>query len=221
MVKSQLTIDAFPRSKTIAFEDADERHDHTRGVTTAREDGFFPRTGTIRSIGNSGCNVRARLTEDRIPTVSSFPRTYSLKPTPSRKPDARLTGFGGFPTPIEIVSSVAGKLFPKLKDTMSRTMSIPRVNTVSGRGSTNNGEGKEVPYISFDAVVGRNSRFHGLTEDQMDELGGVEYRALKVLVWIVGGVGPSRETKLMTVLCVCATGRVCDHCAVYRSGGKV
>jgi hypothetical protein len=47
---------------------------------------------------------------------------------------------------------------------------------------------KEVAYISFAAVVGRNSRFEGLTEEQMEELGGVEYRALRVLLWIVIGV---------------------------------
>jgi hypothetical protein len=35
---------------------------------------------------------------------------------------------------------------------------------------------KPVSYISFDAVVGRNSKFHGLTSAQQDELGGVEYR---------------------------------------------
>lgn len=44
---------------------------------------------------------------------------------------------------------------------------------------------KEVPYISFSAVIGRNSHFKDLTDEQMDELGGVEYRALKVLLVIV------------------------------------
>jgi hypothetical protein len=48
---------------------------------------------------------------------------------------------------------------------------------------------KVVPYISFDAVVGRNSTFHLLTNEQLEELGGVEYRALNALLFIVGGVG--------------------------------
>jgi len=47
---------------------------------------------------------------------------------------------------------------------------------------------KQVPYISFDAVVGRNSAFHLLTHEQLDEIGGVEYRALNALLWIVAAV---------------------------------
>ena len=45
-----------------------------------------------------------------------------------------------------------------------------------------------VPYVSFDAIVGRNSTFHRLNSEQRDELGGIEYRALKALLWIVGAV---------------------------------
>ena len=47
---------------------------------------------------------------------------------------------------------------------------------------------KTVPYISFDAVVGRNSAFPYLTNTQIEELGGVEYRALNALLWIVAAV---------------------------------
>ena len=55
-------------------------------------------------------------------------------------------------------------------------------------GTGGAGASKEVPYISFSAVVGRNSHFHDLTEEQMEELGGIEYRALKALLIIVVGV---------------------------------
>ena len=67
---------------------------------------------------------------------------------------------------------------------------MPRTSTIGGRGTIDAGDTKtkEVPYISFAATVGRNSRFTGLTEEQMNELGGVEYRALKVLLVIVIGV---------------------------------
>jgi hypothetical protein len=53
-------------------------------------------------------------------------------------------------------------------------------------GSGGGGDG--VQYVSFDAIVGRNSVFHMLTVDEMDELGGVEWRALNALLWIVGFV---------------------------------
>jgi len=40
---------------------------------------------------------------------------------------------------------------------------------------------RTVNYTSGQIVVGRNSQFHGLTEEVLEELGGVEYRALKIL----------------------------------------
>lgn len=119
--------------------------------------------------------------------------------------DPKLTGYGGFPTPIKLLRDLFTRLFPETSNSLSKTLTMPRTNTISGKSSSGRngiagalaaigaeasgpGGGKEVPYISFDAVVGRNSNFKDLTEEQMDELGGVEYRALKVLLWIVVGV---------------------------------
>lgn len=48
--------------------------------------------------------------------------------------------------------------------------------------------GKDVPYIDFAAVVGRNSTFIDLTEEQLEVLGGAEYIALKFLLKVVAGV---------------------------------
>lgn len=45
-----------------------------------------------------------------------------------------------------------------------------------------------MPYFSFAAIVGKNSAFHDLTDEELDELGGVEYRALKMLAWLVPAV---------------------------------
>ncbi|KAL4867106.1 hypothetical protein BDV12DRAFT_171966 [Aspergillus spectabilis] len=42
-----------------------------------------------------------------------------------------------------------------------------------------------LPYLSWDATVGRNSNFIDLTEEQRDELGGIEYRALKTLAVVL------------------------------------
>lgn len=41
------------------------------------------------------------------------------------------------------------------------------------------------PYLSWAPTVGRNSAFYGLTEAQREELGGIEYRALKTLAIIL------------------------------------
>ena len=56
---------------------------------------------------------------------------------------------------------------------MSNNMNLPLSRTMS----TN--------YLSWQPTIGRNSTFVGLTKDQRDELGGVEYRAIKLLCRIV------------------------------------
>jgi hypothetical protein len=107
----------------------------------------------------------------------------------SRRPETKYNHFGGFPSPLKLIAQLAKKAFPGQHRSLTQTLTMPRTNTIGRKGTivseTETGVGKEVPYISFAAVVGRNSRFEGLTGDQMDELGGVEYRALKVLMWIV------------------------------------
>ena len=45
----------------------------------------------------------------------------------------------------------------------------------------------DMPYMSREATVGRNSQFHNLTSQDRIELGGVEYRSLKLLLKIVLG----------------------------------
>ncbi|KXT03511.1 hypothetical protein AC578_1641 [Pseudocercospora eumusae] len=42
-----------------------------------------------------------------------------------------------------------------------------------------------MPYLSWTATTGRNSMFVGLTSEQREELGGIEYRALKLLAKIL------------------------------------
>lgn len=44
-----------------------------------------------------------------------------------------------------------------------------------------------MPYLSYKPTIGRNSKFLDLTEEQREELGGIEYRSLKVLSKIVVG----------------------------------
>jgi hypothetical protein len=167
-------------------------------MATGREGGMFPRTATHRSQAAGPGPGFPYST-----TASSFPRTYSLRPSVSRKPDTKNSGFGGFPTPFEIVKSLVNKFAPNASRTLTKTLTMPRAATFSGRDTmTSGGVDKEVPYISFAATVGRNSRFTGLTEEQMDELGGVEYRALRVLLYIVIGVSRRRGRGRIEVLSI-------------------
>lgn len=93
--------------------------------------------------------------------------------------------FGGFPGPQEVISRLLHRFFPALHRRLARTMTMPRTTTITSmRGNTE--RSRAVPYVSFDAIVGPNSTFEELTEEQLEELGGVEFRALNALLWIVG-----------------------------------
>lgn len=132
--------------------------------------------------------------------------------------------------PHEIARSLIQYFFPRLERQITRNLTFQRTATIqrptgagfalnrtgtaaSGRSYTGtinpagmSGGPVPVPYISFDAVVGRNSRFQDLTSEQMEELGGVEYRALKVLLWIVPCV-----SGYLPVTCDHPLSRIADH----------
>ncbi|KAI0343670.1 hypothetical protein BDW22DRAFT_1356171 [Trametopsis cervina] len=127
----------------------------------------MPRTGTIQRTG-------------------TMPRTETMHTYRSQRTKHR--GFGGFPMPHEILSRMFNYWFPNLKRNLTRTVTIPHTQTITSHnaGSVIPGA-KPVSYISFEAVVGRNSDFKQLTREELEEIGGVEYRGLNALLWIVGG----------------------------------
>lgn len=96
--------------------------------------------------------------------------------------------FGGFPMPYEVASRAVDHFFPNFKRTLTRTVTMPRTQTITSQRGGGTPGAIPKPYISFEAVVGRNSAFEELTREQLEELGGVEYRGLTALLWIVGGV---------------------------------
>jgi hypothetical protein len=62
-----------------------------------------------------------------------------------------------------------------------------RRSTLNGlvRTLTQEPERDTLPYLSWNATIGRNSAFVALTEEQREELGGIEYRALKTLALVL------------------------------------
>ncbi|OBZ71204.1 Low-affinity potassium transport protein [Grifola frondosa] len=98
--------------------------------------------------------------------------------------------FGGFPGPRQLVSRAMRRIFPGLHRNLRRTVTMPRTSTLIPQtcnipATPSAGPTRTVPYFSFSAIVGRNSAFSGLTAENIEELGGVEYRALTSLLWIV------------------------------------
>lgn len=100
-------------------------------------------------------------------------------------------GFGGFPGPREVFTNASRRLFPGLHRQFQKTLTMPRTSTLIPSRSHAAGPQpadapiRPVPYLSFPADVGKNSSFKGLGEEEMLELGGVEYSALNALMWIV------------------------------------
>ena len=89
-------------------------------------------------------------------------------------------GFGGFPGPVDILDKVLKRAAPSAYRRFERSMTVPHIET------------RDEPWLNFDGlVVGRNSDFRTetLTSGQIKEIGGTEYRALRLLSWLVPAVG--------------------------------
>ncbi|KAM0394968.1 hypothetical protein ACHAQC_004806 [Fusarium culmorum] len=67
--------------------------------------------------------------------------------------------------------------------TMSRAFRTRTIDTI--RSALTNDHTKDMPYLSYTPTMGRNSNFVGLTLEQREELGGIEYRSLRTLAVIL------------------------------------
>lgn len=167
-------------TRTIEFRDAEDRPDlrMRRNRTLAIDPDYpVPRRGSQSNL--------------RDMNARTFTRTATLDQA------AMHTGFGGFPNPLVAVAGLARQRIPAVRNVFDRNLTMPRTTTMLSTHSHGDdtatggvvhaatGAVKPVSYISFDAIVGRNSKFHGLTNAQQEELGGVEFRALTVLLRIV------------------------------------
>lgn len=169
------------RYSTAGVSNGDVVHDDRRKLY------FLSRLA--RLIGSADYVPRPSLGMPKRNTTQHTTRSRrSVRPA---VPQSTITrGYGGFPYPQTIILRLIKKLFPSLEEKFLRTLTLPHTQTIGHALAEVTGEdkGKTVRYISFRAVVGRNSKFHLLTEENLEELGGVEYRALTALLWIVGGV---------------------------------
>lgn len=142
----------------------------------------------------------------RTGTGMEIPRTNTIMTTRSRAPTvypptgrSRYTDFGGFPGPFDVIGKAIRRLFPSLGERLSQAVTIPRTETLISRANAGEHnipdqiQARAVPYLRFDTIVGRNSVFHDLTAEKLEELGGVEYRALNALLWIIGSVSSTSQ----------------------------
>lgn len=143
------------------------------------------RVSTDRLAEASGIDVLSSVASRRSRRASIL----SAPPPPGHQEDE----FGGFPGIQDMLTFLARKISPRLERRLKRTLTVPRTETLvphaAGVVSEDaNTPVKRVPYLSFSATVKRNSSFYGLTTENIEELGGVEYRALCSLSWVIPAV---------------------------------
>lgn len=158
------------------------------GVTTARQEALndfgvtsltSPRTIRYHPMME---NVDGRPRPRRGATMLNT-RSYTTSPGgagPATWHETRVNDSGGFPGPIHLVNMLAKRAAPGLHGQIKRKMTmIPSVQTL---------DEKKTPWLSFSGlVVGRNSDFRteSLSDDQVEQVGGAEYRALRLLSYLV------------------------------------
>ena len=97
--------------------------------------------------------------------------------------------FGGFPNPLSWLVNALQHFFPSLKRKFQHMFTIPQASDlfVSEQEEIPLGAHPD-PYLRFRARIRHNSCFIGLSDHKYEELGGMEYRTLTVLLWIVSAV---------------------------------
>lgn len=108
---------------------------------------------------------------------------------------AKHKDLGGLPGPITLATKVFHRFAPqKLRLGLRRTFTAPPPATLVPTTALEQDFSGPVQYAKYftTVVVGvaRNSKFHidDLSDDQLEEMGGVEYRALRVLGYLVAAV---------------------------------
>jgi hypothetical protein len=130
---------------------------------------------------NSGEHVMtdAKFSTNQNLEHEELTKTPSLHAEPSefrqRRPEGRKLSKG---TSIERVASS----LLVLGSTPSQSKSRPKTASTPQQ--------LDLPHISSQATIGRNSQFQNLTQEDRDLLGGLEYRALRLLLKIVIGKRP-------------------------------
>ncbi|OCH94151.1 TrkH-domain-containing protein [Obba rivulosa] len=123
---------------------------------------------------------RRTIIAPQMPYVPYDPTVpYSQLPVGQRPKDQ---GLGGFPGPIELGKRLAGRMFPHLYRNVVRPFIISEGAVVRGEKRKWLSE-----TLLAGLVIGRNSDFNTdeLTDEQLEELGGIEYRALRFLSYLV------------------------------------
>ncbi|KAK1234440.1 hypothetical protein PQX77_002361 [Marasmius sp. AFHP31] len=142
------------------------------GVEFAHSTSITPSVARRRRLNTIREGVPMPYRSATIMTQRTLPHTNTL--TNAKKYQDN----GGFPGPFELVNRLILRMAPRTYKKLERKMTMPYTQTLE-KGNTK--------WLNFDLDVGRNSNFRidELTDDQLEEIGGVEYMALRYLSYLV------------------------------------
>ncbi|MCJ1437442.1 hypothetical protein MMC27_006829 [Xylographa pallens] len=136
----------------------DDIDQQTNGQTSSSHVEEGRTTGSRRQDESNETRRSTEMRERKpVPSQAQPRQTSSYRP--------HETGHGGFPYPWEVSS---------IRNLRSRFRTS---------GSTVSAQSHH--YLSFQPSVDHKGRFHSLSEAEREELGGVEYRALSLLLWLL------------------------------------
>ena len=101
------------------------------------------------------------------------------------RPDLRKTSSNLSKLTLRGITSTRSRGQPGLDQTPTRYSTKAKSGTFSAFPQATTRDKTPAPYLSWQPTIGRNSAFVDLTEKQREELGGIEYRSLKLLAVIL------------------------------------
>lgn len=160
----------------IVFADNQRPPEKRTGVLRIPSPREFERGGTVEDIEEDDPN-----TLRRIQTTGQV--SVNEDPGPSHSQGRIRRRMGSITE--RIIPRPRSQTLEAISSSFSRGRSTSPMSKLSRR--TSRPDPVPMPYLSYRPTVGRNSAFVDLTDDQKDELGGLEYRALKLLAKILVG----------------------------------
>jgi hypothetical protein len=144
-------------------------------------------TSSVETRGNASTNPVTKVQSEDQPQFRNHitidaPNIQHTRSRTTTFPKAQSRSRRGSVEPAEPPPNA----FPRAKHRTGTFSSILRP-AVSLMRSESREERDPMPYLSWQPTIGRNSAFFDLNEKQREELGGIEYRALKTLALVLVG----------------------------------
>jgi hypothetical protein len=144
--------------------------------------------------------LKSKISSDGRPTPKRGATMLTNRHRDPLAPEStRHQGLGGYPGPLDLINRFAKRAAPRTYNRLERKLTITSALEI---------DNTTTPWLNFSGLItGRNSdfRIETLSDDQVEELGGTEYRALRLLSYLIPAVSSSNlqrldDTKLRLVL---------------------